>query len=455
MALQNIKKGSGRSILSDGLLGKSERLKASNIEQDLMALGVSEEEAKTIMSLPEKIQSDIIQSIVSGYNQQQEPQDQQQGPLGMASGTLQGMLPSWQTQKTPQYKYQDPYQAPEQAPQDPYQLQQDPYQVPESTTLQGLAPAAPTEQQQYTMDQEPTEQEASLSPEEQLDTLNDAWTGGMSPEMQLKEEARQEKQEFEKQKFKALLDEKEETRRDKIEEQSKKYFTDINQRSKNAYEMDMRLGRMAELVRNDDLGIPLLNSVFDLLDKGIHGAVNISLNVDSLRTADAQEFNKLSKEFLKGAKLIFGARLTDADVRYFLKMVPSLVQSQEGKMRIISNLMIMTEADQVRKKHMDDLIEENGGYRPRGLEASVEKRASKELKELSKEFKSTYQRFKLSEKQQKAEDRPFIAKVIEGTGELISGQAEALRGRYGKYFEPSITSPFDTVKSLYSLLGKK
>ena len=453
MALQNIKKGSGRSILSDGLLGKSERLKASNIEQDLMALGVSEEEAKTIMSLPEKIQSDIIQSIVSEYNQQQEPQDQQQGNLGMASGTLQGMLPSWQEQQAPQDQYQDPYQAPEQAQQDPYQLQQEQYQVPESTALQGLAPAAPTEQQP--LDQAPEEQEASLSPEEQLDTLNDAWAGGMTPEMQLREEERQEKQEFEKQKFKALLDEKEETRRDKIEEQSKSYYTDINMRSKNAYEMDMRLGRMAELVSKDNLGNPIMNSFLDFLDKGIHGAVNISINMDSLRTADAQEFNKLSKEFLKGAKLIFGARLTDADVRNFLKMVPSLSQSQEGKTRVISNLMIMTEADQVRKKHMDDLIEENGGYRPKGLEASAEKRASKELKELSNEFKSTYQRFKLSEKQQKAEDRPLIAKVIEGTGELISGQAEALRGRYGKYFEPSNTSPFDTVKSLYSLLGKK
>lgn len=389
MALQDRIKKSGRSILSSGLLGGG---KASSVEQDLLALGISEEDTKVIMSLPEEIQLNMIQSIASEHSQQQDQQGQQEGPLGMASGELQGMLSSLQMQPVSPQGQQP-------AQQDPYQLQQDSYRIPESAEiLQGLAPSPQIQQQQDMLEQQsaPVEQEErALSPKEQEETLDNTWAGGMTPEMQIREEARQEKLAFEKNKFKALLNEKEETRRDKIEGQSKNYYTDINQRSKNAYEMDMRLGKMAELVKSDNLGSPIFSSFLDLLDKGIHGAVNISLNLDSLRTTDAQEFNKLSKEFLKGAKLIFGARLTDADVRNFLKMVPGLSQSQEGRARVISNLMIMTEADQVRKNHMDAAIEENGGYRPKGLEAMVERRSRKELSDLSNEFKSFNQRVRV------------------------------------------------------------
>jgi len=104
-------------------------------------------------------------------------------------------------------------------------------------------------------------------------------------------------------------------------------------------------------------------------------------------TADAQELDKLSSDYLKDIKEVFGAKITESMIQQFLKTVPTLSQSKEGRERIIRNLDIFSQAADIRYDVMHDIIEENGGKRPRNLEAKVEKRANKELDRLAEKFK--------------------------------------------------------------------
>lgn len=126
----------------------------------------------------------------------------------------------------------------------------------------------------------------------------------------------------------------------------------------------------------------------------IGGAIGgiVSPIVSLLRTAsrkltatDTEEFEKLSNQFISGAKAVFGSRITDADLKAYMAQVPTLANTDEGKLKIIEDMKIANKAERVRAKAMKEIIKEYG-YRPEDLPILVEERAGKELDRLSKEF---------------------------------------------------------------------
>jgi len=90
---------------------------------------------------------------------------------------------------------------------------------------------------------------------------------------------------------------------------------------------------------------------------------------------------------LKGAKAIFGSRVTEGEIKLFLQTVPDLNMTDEGKKRIIHNMELFAKGARIEYDIMNEIIEENGGNRPKNLEALVSKRADPILDELAEEFK--------------------------------------------------------------------
>lgn len=170
----------------------------------------------------------------------------------------------------------------------------------------------------------------------------------------------------------------------KIDAANKDYFEEISNQAQGAQEADNRLERMQQLILQGKLPYPATAGLADLLERGIFG---IGLNVKgALYSPDAQEFEKLSQDFLKNAKKIFGSRVTEGEVRMFLKTVPSLAQSDAGKERLISNMQLMNQASELKYQAAQDIIGENEGYQPANLRNLVEKRVKPELEALHKQF---------------------------------------------------------------------
>jgi hypothetical protein len=105
-----------------------------------------------------------------------------------------------------------------------------------------------------------------------------------------------------------------------------------------------------------------------------------------------EEFEKLSNQFISGAKAIFGSRVTDADLKAFMAQVPTLSNSDEGKKVIIRSLKAANEAEHARAKAMKEIIKENGGKRPADLPLLVEERARKRIDKLADEFESNLEK---------------------------------------------------------------
>jgi hypothetical protein len=76
---------------------------------------------------------------------------------------------------------------------------------------------------------------------------------------------------------------------------------------------------------------------------------------------EAQEFIKLVIDNISGAKDTFGARVTDFDVKTYLKKLPSLLNTPEARKRILRDLQGMNKINQLYSEGISEIFEENGG----------------------------------------------------------------------------------------------
>lgn len=119
----------------------------------------------------------------------------------------------------------------------------------------------------------------------------------------------------------------------------------------------------------------LVSPVASLIKSGIN-----------LTYPDSEEFNKLSNSFIRGAKAIFGARITDRDLQAFLAQVPTLSQTDAGKRAIIKNMEIFNKAAHARSDALKKIIKENKGKRPENLAILIDEVAGPELDKITEQF---------------------------------------------------------------------
>ncbi len=127
-------------------------------------------------------------------------------------------------------------------------------------------------------------------------------------------------------------------------------------------------------------------------------------------TKETQEFEKLSAEFIKGAKGIFGSRITDQDLQAFMRMVPTLSNTNEGKLAVLRNIELVNEATLIKGKIRDKIVKANGGRRPYNLETMVEDISGPKIDQMAAEWKkATEEMFeKYGEKKQPQEQKSMI-----------------------------------------------
>ncbi len=177
-------------------------------------------------------------------------------------------------------------------------------------------------------------------------------------------------------------------RQQEIDKETKPVYDEIYKEAKAARDNNKRLDRMEELIGRGNLTASGWASLLDTLSHGIAGYGKLDLH--GLLHPDSQEFRKLSNDFVKSVKDVFGSRVTQGEVNTFLTTVPSLMQSDDGKRRVISNLRSFNEAALARKNVAEQVIKENRGRRPENFDMIVDERLSPLLDDIAARFKKGY-----------------------------------------------------------------
>lgn len=178
----------------------------------------------------------------------------------------------------------------------------------------------------------------------------------------------------------AMRSDKLEKQQEKVDKATEKYYTEILENAEVAASGNERLNEMERIIEEGKLSNPLTASTVGALEK------TLGVDLSWMLKEGSQRFKKVQAEFLKDLKKIFGARITDTDIREFMKSIPNLGQSDKAKMAVIRRLKDLNEARSLKSDIMKKIIEENGGYRPANLRSLVQERYKKALDQKAKEF---------------------------------------------------------------------
>lgn len=174
-----------------------------------------------------------------------------------------------------------------------------------------------------------------------------------------------------------------EKQQEKIDKSTDEWNKDISNKKTAALDSNTELQVMRNAIASGTLPNPMTVSILNTLEHGIGGYVGINLK-PMFYSKEAQEFEKTATGFSKFAKQFFGARITEGEVNIILKTVPSLLNSDEGKIKLIENIERMNNVNIEAGNIRDRIIEENGGYRPKNIEALVSKEIDKMKDDIKK-----------------------------------------------------------------------
>ena len=174
--------------------------------------------------------------------------------------------------------------------------------------------------------------------------------------------------------FEKGLSEKEKAERFK---QTKEYRESILNARKLARSDLKDLNRLEELSESGKLDTP--GYIEFLKESGF--------DIPALMNPESEEFFKIQQSFLKNAKQYFGGRVSNYEVEQFLKTIPSLSQSPEGRSRVLSNLKYVARGAEEYYKAYEDILRQNKGVPPYDIQEQVERKIDKRLDKIAEQFK--------------------------------------------------------------------
>jgi len=146
------------------------------------------------------------------------------------------------------------------------------------------------------------------------------------------------------------------------------------------------------------------------------------LDIPALMNPQSQEFKKLETAFLRNAQSYVGGRVTNYEMSQFLKSIPSLSQSPEGRNRVIANLKRINRAAVLYNDALKEVMKENRNVPPLDLDGRIDEKVSKRRDQILEQFKKD-----LAKPVPKGQNK-WITALQAGAGSLVSGIPGALKG---------------------------
>ena len=146
---------------------------------------------------------------------------------------------------------------------------------------------------------------------------------------------------------------------------------------------NIRLDRMEELSGKEGLSTPLMIKALD----------TVGLPIGILSNPDTEEYRKLETDFIRDARDVFpGGRITNYEIQSYLKTIPTLLNSKEGREAIIRNRKLFNEAKEIKYNEYKNILKENGGRKPPNLGILLEERVADKISQIEDKFKQGIQK---------------------------------------------------------------
>jgi predicted transcriptional regulator with HTH domain len=147
-------------------------------------------------------------------------------------------------------------------------------------------------------------------------------------------------------------------------------------------------------------------------------------DIPALMKPESEEFQKLRQTQLRDARQYFGGRVTNFEMDQFLKSIPSLNQSPEGRKRVIANMERINKLKVKTAETARKIIKANGGIPPLDLQEQIDEKMEPERERVAQEFKQDLKR------KVPAAQNQYTTAIQAGLGSVIGAPGKLL-GKIG------------------------
>lgn len=153
--------------------------------------------------------------------------------------------------------------------------------------------------------------------------------------------------------------------------------TEVEKEFQSAVNEDMRLERQLQLDKEGNVSTPALIKIMD----------TFGVPIGVLGNPATEEYRKLEADYVRDVSKVFpGGKITNYEISAYLKTIPSLMNSPEGRKQIIANRKLMNQAKRIRYDAYKQILKENNGKKPQNLGILLEERTAPKLAEIEDRF---------------------------------------------------------------------
>lgn len=163
-----------------------------------------------------------------------------------------------------------------------------------------------------------------------------------------------------------------------LAKQQAEFRNEAVQGYKAALDSEPRLKEMVDRAKSGKLSTPLMIKTLDTL--------GIPLSV--LGNPENEAYRKFEYDWLKDAQNYFPGQVRTFEAQSFLKSIPGLMVSDEGKLTVANYLKATNDAKKLVYDTVKKVIKDNNGKTPNDLDFQVYERVSDQLSKLGQEAKS-------------------------------------------------------------------
>jgi len=153
------------------------------------------------------------------------------------------------------------------------------------------------------------------------------------------------------------------------------------------------------------------------------------LDIPALMNPSSEEFQKVAQTFMRNAKNYLGSRISNFELEQFLKTIPSLSQSPEGRKRVIADLKYMARVKLEHMKALKKILKRNKNIPPLDLLEQIDDLVGNKMDKIAKKFKDDLAKpVPEGQNQLITASQALLGSVIGAPGKLLGGLGHLLGG---------------------------
>lgn len=154
-----------------------------------------------------------------------------------------------------------------------------------------------------------------------------------------------------------------------------KFVDDLRSQAQGARQQDAQLKRIKKLTLEDKASTIPLQALSKVLEE------SFGIVPEILQNPTNEQIEKLSMDLVSGISKIFPGRILQSEFESYLRKLPRLLQTQEGRLAVVNNMLVLNEATQLRYDAYKELMK---GRRvpPLDIQDRIESKISDRLEDI-------------------------------------------------------------------------